>query len=102
MEFKQVPADLYNYLHLLEVIPEYRGTEVAGQLLAYVAWDSIVNGFEGFVTFEPKTLIYDYYINKYGAKPLVGRKLFFDTAASVSLIRGYLGGSYVKDIDQYL
>jgi hypothetical protein len=101
-EYERVPKDLYNYLHLREVIPEYRGTEVAGQLLAYVAWDSIVNSFEGFVAFEPKTLIYNYYITKYGAKPLVGRKLFFDTDASVNLIHQYLGGDYAQDIEKYL
>ncbi|MDR1014193.1 MAG: hypothetical protein LBL86_04340 [Coriobacteriales bacterium] len=101
-EYEHVPEDLYNYLHLLEVIPEYRGTEVAGQMLAYVAWDSVVNGFEGFVAFEPKTLIYNYYIAKYGARPLVGRKLFFGTEASVNLIHRYLGGDYVKDIETYL
>jgi hypothetical protein len=44
-----------------------------------------------FVLFEPKTALYEYYIKKYGAKPLTGRKLVFDTAATKELIRRFLG-----------
>ncbi|MDR3106619.1 MAG: hypothetical protein LBU05_00225 [Bifidobacteriaceae bacterium] len=91
IEFERLPHDLFDFLHLIEVASEYRGTEVAGQLLAYVARDSFEQGFEGFVVFEPKTLLYQYYIEKYGAKPLPGRRLYFDCQASQALIGRYLG-----------
>ncbi|MDR1213324.1 MAG: GNAT family N-acetyltransferase [Propionibacteriaceae bacterium] len=90
-EFERLPHDLFDFLHLIEVAPEYRGTEVAGKLLAYVARDSFERDFDGFVVFEPKTLLYQYYIEKYGAKPLPGRRLHFDSLASQVLIERYLG-----------
>jgi GNAT superfamily N-acetyltransferase len=90
IEFERIPRNLFDFLHLIEVKPEYRGTDVAGKLLAYVARDSFDHGFEGFVVLEPKTLLYEYYIEKYGAKPLPGRRLHFDTEASKALIERYL------------
>jgi GNAT superfamily N-acetyltransferase len=90
IEFERIPRSLFDFLHLIEVKPEYRGTDVAGKLLAYVARDSFDQGFEGFVVLEPKTLLYEYYIEKYGAKPLPGRRLHFDTEASQALIERYL------------
>jgi GNAT superfamily N-acetyltransferase len=90
IEYERLPHDLFDFLHLIEVAPEHRGTEVAGKLLAYVGRDAFTQGFEGFVVLEPKTLLYQYYIEKYGAKPLPGRRLHFDTQASQALIERYL------------
>jgi GNAT superfamily N-acetyltransferase len=90
IEFERVPNSLFDFLHLIEVKAEYRGTDVAGKLLAYVARDAFDQGFEGFVVLEPKTLLYEYYIEKYGAKPLPGRRLHFDAEASRALIERYL------------
>ncbi|MDR0501208.1 MAG: hypothetical protein LBG97_08235 [Coriobacteriales bacterium] len=92
VEFERMPREMFDFMHLIEVHPDYRGTDVAGQLLAFVGQDSLNNGFDGFVVWESKTLLYEYYIVKYGAKPLVGRRLHFDTAATKQLIKRYLGG----------
>jgi GNAT superfamily N-acetyltransferase len=89
-EYERQPENLFDYLYLIEVAKDYRGTGVAGQLLAYVAQDSLAAGFEGFVVFESKTALYQYYQVKYGAKPLGGRKLYFDTEAAHHLIKLYL------------
>jgi len=61
--------------------------------LAYVAKDSLVAGFEGFVVFDSKTLLIDHYVEKYGAKILFGNRLYFDTKASKALINKYLKGN---------
>ena len=92
VEFEQQPENLCNYMWLIEVSKNYRGTGIAGMLLAYVAKDSLDAGFEGFVVFETKTALFKYYQEKYGAKPIGKRKLIFDTQASLYLVNKYLGG----------
>ena len=94
VEFERQPENLCNYMWLIEVSDVYKGTGVAGSLLAYVGRDAIQAGFDGFVVFETKTALYDYYRNKYGAKPIDGRKLFFDATATKALIEKYLGGNF--------
>ena len=91
VEYERRADHLYNYMWLIEVADNYKGTTIAGKLMAYVGKDSLQHGFEGFVLFEPKSALYEYYISKYGAKPLPGRKLMFDTKATKDLIRKYLG-----------
>ena len=93
VEFERQPENMCNHMWLIEVGDIYKGTGIAGKLLAYVGRDSIEVGFEGFVVFETKTALYRYYQDKYGAKPLDGRRLFFDTTASNYLIQKYLGGT---------
>lgn len=92
VEFERQPQNLLNYLFLIEVAKDYRGTGVAGMLLAYVARDSLQQGFEGFVLFESKTALIGYYIEKYGAKRLraKGRQLYFDQEAAERLVAEYL------------
>jgi len=97
VEFEHFSEDLYNYMHLIEVIPEYRGTKIAGELLAFVAEDSMKNGFEGFVLWESKTIYYKYYIRKYGAKPIGGRRLYFDENAAKRLIKVYIEEDFTID-----
>ena len=91
VEFERRADHLYNYMWLIEAADNYKGTTVAGKLMAYVGRDSLQQGFDGFVMFEPKSALYEYYITKYGAKPLTGRNLMFDTEATKELIRKYLG-----------
>ena len=93
VEFERQPENLCNHMWLIEVQENYQGTGIAGKLLAYVGRDSLEAGFEGFVVFETKTALYRYYQDKYGAKPLDGRRLFFDTIATKNLVDKYLGGS---------
>jgi len=96
VEFDRKFKDSHNFMHLIEVTPEFRGTTVASELLAFIGKDSLKNGFDGFVVFESKSLLYEYYINKYGAKPLIGRRLHFDEEATKRLIRVYLEVNYTQ------
>ena len=90
VEYERRPESQANYMWLIEVSDTQRGSTVAGELLAYVGRDSLVQGFEGFFFFEPKTALYQFYQSKYGAKPATGRYLFFDTEATEALIAKYL------------
>ena len=96
VEFERKASDLHNFMYLIEVTPSYRGTTTAGELLAFIGKDSLENGFDGFVVFESKSLLYEYYIYKYGAKPVRGRRLYFDEAATRRLIRIYLEQNYTS------
>jgi len=96
VEFERLPRYVYNFMFLIEVIPEFRGTTVAGELLAFVGKDSLENGFGGFVVFESKSLLWEYYISNYGAKPLKDRRLHFDEAATRRLIKIYIEDNYTK------
>jgi hypothetical protein len=90
VEYERRAADKLNYMYLIEVSDASKGTGIAGMLLAYVGKDSIEQGFDGFVLFESKTVLYEYYQDKYGAKPIDGRRLYFDTEATQKLIHTYL------------
>jgi len=96
VEFDRKFKDLHNFMHLIEVAPAFRGTSVAGELLAFIGKDSLENGFDGFVVFESKSLLYEYYIDKYGAKPVRNRRLYFDEEATRRLIKIYLENSYTQ------
>jgi len=97
VEFEPDEKSLYNFMYLIEVIPAYRGTNVAGELLAFIGRDSLERGFDGFVVWESKTVYYQYYIDKYGAKPITNRRLYFDEEATKRLIRIYLEVNYTSD-----
>ncbi len=90
VEFERREENQANYMWLIEVAAGYRGSMVAGELLAYVGKDSLEQGFDGFFYFEPKTVLYNFYQVKYGAKPSHGRYLFFDKEATNNLIEKYL------------
>lgn len=93
VEFDRKDKELYNFMYLIEVHPDYRGSSVAGELLAWVGLDAFNQGFDGFVVFESKSANYQMYIEKYGAKPLRGRRLHFDTESTKRLIETYLGNT---------
>jgi|GEM_PF-843585 len=97
VEFERMENLIYNFMYLIEVIPNYRGTTVAGELLAFIGQDSINQGFDGFVVWESKSIYYEYYIQNYGAKPLMGRRLHFDKKATEKLIRRFLTLNYTQD-----
>lgn len=92
VELERQPENLLNFLYLIEVAEKYRGTGVAGELLVYVARDSIEQGFEGFVVLEFKTALANYYVEKYGAKFITsdGFRIYFDTEAANNLNQKYL------------
>jgi hypothetical protein len=101
VEYEILQRDLYVFVHKLEIDPHNRGQEkrypgVAGMLLAYVARESFSSGCDGFVVLVAKTVLYEYYQVRYGAKPLGGTKLYFDTEASARLIEEYLVGKEIR------
>ena len=97
VEFERRPADKANYMFLIEVAKSYRGGVIAGKLLAYVAKDSLSEGFGGFFFFESKDALIQYYIERFGARIARGRTLFFDEEASKKLIKDFLGGVYNEE-----
>ena len=101
IEYEIVIRDLYVFAHKLEIDPHNRGEKkkhegIAGILLAYVAKESFNAGCDGFIVFISKSKLYDYYQNQYGAKPLGGLKLHFDTEASKKLIEEFLAGKEIQ------
>ena len=92
VEFERQPENKFDYLWLIEVADDYKGKGIAGKLLAYVGKDSLDAGFESFVLFEAKSALYEYYQVAYKAKPVKGRLLYFDTEATLWLIKEYLEG----------
>ena len=90
VEFERRATSKLNYMWLIEVADEHKGTGVSGKLLAYVGRDSLEAGFEGFVLFESKSYLYEYYIKAFNAKPVRGRLLMFDTETTTQLIDTYL------------
>lgn len=101
IEYEIVINEYYVFAHKLEIDPHNRGGNkkhegIAGILLAYVAKESFSSGCDGFVVFISKSQLYEYYQKQYGAKPLGGLKLHFDTYASEKLIKDYLVGKEIQ------
>ena len=68
------------YVHLIESATHNREDprmfiNVARLLIAFAGKRSIDIGADGFLALEPKTQLYDYYVDRYKAYPVGGRKL---------------------------
>jgi hypothetical protein len=102
VEFERQPQNLCNRVFWLEIDPHNRGQHkkffgIAGTLLAFVARDSFLNGYDGFVVFESKTNLIKHYIEKYGAiRKGNSQELYFNEEASRNLIKTYLEGKEVR------
>jgi hypothetical protein len=101
IEYEIIRQEGYVFAHKLEIDPHNRGLAgkhegIAGVLLAFVARESFNSDCDGFVVFISKTALYEYYQTKYGAKPIGGLKLHFDTEASERLINEYLTGKEIQ------
>ncbi len=91
-------------LDCIEVSPENYGSKgrydwVAGCLLAYACRQSRQygkEGYQGFLSFESKTVLIEFYVRKYGAKHIGGQKMYFDPEAGEILISTYLLGQKDK------
>jgi hypothetical protein len=96
VEFERDYPSLYNNVYTIEIAPWNRGknkkyADVAGTLLAYVAKDSFVAGFDGFIALISKTNLAEHYIKRYGAQRISNSdRLVFETEASRKLINDYL------------
>ena len=86
------------YLENIEIAPHNIGSNgkydlVAGSLLAYCCKQSFIlgkNSYIGIVVFDSKTVLIDFYKEKYGATLLFGRRMCFYPDNSQKLINKYL------------
>ena len=80
---------------LLEVVPSCRGRKkkferIAGNMLAFACRASMRAGSDGFVALTPKTVLWQHYIDQYGARPAAGNRLMFDADTAELLISKYI------------
>ena len=86
------------FMDNLEVSPENYGINgkydyVAGVLIAYACKLSFEYGkknYEGYVVFDSKTVLIDYYKKKYGATFVFGQRMFFLPETGKKLMKQYL------------
>jgi hypothetical protein len=85
-------------MELLELAPDNVGKNqkqydyVAGCLIAFACRESfkLKSNYKGFLTFESKTKLKDWYIDKYGAQLAMGQKMYIDPNSGEKLIQKYL------------
>ncbi len=92
--FKHITEEKYTYLELIEAAPgnvgmtgKYEG--VGGHLFAIVCKHSLEVGNDGYVQFEPKTKLIEYYQKKIGAKIISDRSMYVDTKVANELVNKY-------------
>lgn len=90
------PQPDFVLLWLLEVHPRNRRRSgeyfATGALLAIVAQRSVELGFSGHFAFQPKTVLWDYYVARFAATAIPGRRgwLQVEERAAAALIHRYL------------
>ena len=82
------------FMPLIETAPHNFGKTkkyfgVAANLVAFGCKLSFERGFEGYIAFESKTKLIEYYTNTLGAKLLFGQNMELDTNAAIKLINQY-------------
>lgn len=84
-------------MDLIEIAPHNIGKNkryenAAGCLIAFACRESFkVEGpYQGFLTFESKTELIDWYIEKYGADVAIRQKMFISPENGIKLIEKYL------------
>jgi len=73
-------------MELVEIAPHNIGRKhkryahVAGCLIAFACKESFLleNNYKGFLTFESKTKLIDWYMEKYRAKIVIGQKMYIE------------------------
>lgn len=86
------------YMNTIEIAPHNYGSNgqfegVAGCLIAFGCFKSIElgkNNYKGFLTFESKTVLIDFYRQKYGATLAWGQRMFISSEVGEKLIKQYL------------
>jgi hypothetical protein len=88
--------DLHDHVfaHLLESASFNRGrgkkyTGVAANLMAYACQLSFDKGYLGYVSFLPKSALFDHYSQTLGAKALGSHRMMIDTLAAKRLVDAY-------------
>jgi len=85
-------------MELVEIAPHNIGRKhkryayVAGCLIAFACKKSFLleNNYKGFLTFESKTKLIDWYMEKYRAKIVIGQKMYIEPDDGRHLINEYL------------
>lgn len=84
-------------MELIEIHPNNRGKDkildfIAGCLIAFGCRESfkLDNEYEGYLTFESKTILIDIYKEKYGATQTFGNKMYIAPEQGMNLISKYL------------
>lgn len=90
-EYREIEMNI----DLVESAPYNIGTGhvfngVGGHLFAIAAKASFDNGFEGYITFIPKTELKNYYMKKLGALMTPSGNMYLDTNSSQHLIDLYI------------
>lgn len=86
------------YMNNVEIAPHNYGHDgiyenVAGCLIAYACRESFERGrndYKGFLSFDSKTELIEFYTQKYGATIARGSKMFIDSEEGKKLILKYL------------
>ncbi len=79
----------YYFMRLIEAAPfnvgnnkQFKG--VAGNMIAYVCKESLEAGFEGVVSFRPKTALIEHYKSRFGARMISGIEMaIFEKEAKI-------------------
>lgn len=86
------------YMNNVEIAPHNYGRDglyenVAGCLIAYACRESFDRGrndYKGFLSFDSKTELIEFYARKYGATVARGSKMFIDSEMGKELMSKYL------------
>ena len=109
LRLKSSPTSVQGVLHLrseggmlimdlVELAPHNIGRKnkrydyVAGCLIAFACRETfkLESNYKGFLTFESKTKLIDWYMEKYNAKLAMGQKMFIEPTDGLQLIEQYL------------
>lgn len=86
------------FMNLIELAPHNIGTQnkkfefVAGCLISFACYKSfsLNTNYKGFVSFETKTKLRNWYKNNYYAQHAMGNKMFIEPQDGIRLINDYL------------
>ena len=88
------PREGHVFINLVENAKFNRGKQkmylgVGGNMFAFACKRSMELGFEGYVGFDAKTSLINYYHSTLGAQRAIGNRMFIDNVASAKLIMQY-------------
>lgn len=82
------------FIHLVESANFNKGTNkmylgVAGNLFAFACKLSFEKGYEGYVAFDSKSALIEYYKKKLGAMHFKGQRMYIETVSALKLVKKY-------------
>ena len=86
--------DGFTFIGIVESAPSNFGTNgkytgVGGHLFAIACQHSFKNGNDGYVAFDAKTDLVDYYKEMFNAKNITEQRMYLDTDAALKLLEIY-------------